>query len=164
MVFWRARVEVGVKNPHVHDLRHEDISRLLEASFAIEQVALVTGHEDWKMLRHSHCLIGINRLTRPRHALPLSCSRAGCRRHDGSFRHRPKVSCCIPQGRREKRNSPVPSPRDLPHQDRFIQLGVHHADCPVDLGVGHVQRVGNQLHQQIHTLDEGCARRDGPRG
>lgn len=33
------------------DLRHEGTSRLFEAGFAIEQVALVTGHKDWKMLR-----------------------------------------------------------------------------------------------------------------
>ena len=34
-----------------HDLRHEGTSRLFEAGFTIEQVALVTGHKDWKMLR-----------------------------------------------------------------------------------------------------------------
>jgi len=37
---------------HFHDLRHEGASRLFEAGFTIEQVALVTGHRDWKMLRH----------------------------------------------------------------------------------------------------------------
>lgn len=36
---------------HFHDLRHEGTSRLFEAGFSIEQVALVTGHKDWKMLR-----------------------------------------------------------------------------------------------------------------
>ena len=36
---------------HFHDLRHEGTSRLFEAAFRIEQVALVTGHKDWKMLR-----------------------------------------------------------------------------------------------------------------
>jgi hypothetical protein len=30
---------------------HEGTSRLFEADFSIEQVALVTGHKDWKMLR-----------------------------------------------------------------------------------------------------------------
>jgi integrase len=50
---------------HFHDLRHEGTSRLFEAGFSIEQVALVTGHKDWKMLRrythlkpenlHGHC-------------------------------------------------------------------------------------------------------------
>ncbi|RVC42576.1 site-specific integrase, partial [Mesorhizobium sp. M4B.F.Ca.ET.088.02.2.1] len=38
-----------------HDLRHEGTSRLFEAGFTIEQVALVTGHKDWKMLkRYTH--------------------------------------------------------------------------------------------------------------
>jgi site-specific recombinase XerD len=40
-----------IKNLHFHDLRHEATSRLFEAGFSIEQVALVTGHKDWKMLR-----------------------------------------------------------------------------------------------------------------
>jgi len=41
----------GIENLHFHDLRHEGTSRLFEAGFAIEQVSLVTGHKDWKMLR-----------------------------------------------------------------------------------------------------------------
>ena len=49
--FRRACVEVCVKDLHFHDLRHEGTSRLFEAGFAIEQVSLVTGHKDWKMLR-----------------------------------------------------------------------------------------------------------------
>lgn len=36
---------------HFHDLRDEGTSRLFEAGFSIEHVALVTGHKDWKMLR-----------------------------------------------------------------------------------------------------------------
>lgn len=36
---------------HFHDLRHEATSRLFEAGFLIQQVALVTGHKDWKMLK-----------------------------------------------------------------------------------------------------------------
>jgi hypothetical protein len=30
----------------------EGTSRLFEAGFSIEQVALITGRKDWKMLRH----------------------------------------------------------------------------------------------------------------
>ncbi|MEO8187552.1 MAG: tyrosine-type recombinase/integrase [Burkholderiaceae bacterium] len=37
--------------PHGHDLRHEAASRLFEAGLSIEQVALVTGHKDWRMLK-----------------------------------------------------------------------------------------------------------------
>lgn len=49
--FLRGCVEVSVKDLHFHDLQHEGTSRLFEAGFAIEQIALVTGHKDWKMLR-----------------------------------------------------------------------------------------------------------------
>jgi integrase len=34
-----------------HDLRHEAISRLFEAGYRIEQVALVSGHKSWAMLK-----------------------------------------------------------------------------------------------------------------
>ncbi|HEY2753210.1 MAG TPA: tyrosine-type recombinase/integrase [Phenylobacterium sp.] len=43
--------QVKDQGPPVHDLRHEAASRLFEAKFTIEQVALVTGHKDWKMLK-----------------------------------------------------------------------------------------------------------------
>jgi integrase len=36
---------------HHHDLRHEGISRMFEAGYSIPQVALVSGHRDWGMLR-----------------------------------------------------------------------------------------------------------------
>lgn len=49
--FRRACQDLGILDLHFHDLRHEGTSRLFEAGFAIEQVALVTGHKDWKMLR-----------------------------------------------------------------------------------------------------------------
>jgi len=43
--------ELKIEDLHFHDLRHEGTSRLFEAGFSIEQVSLVTGHKDWKMLR-----------------------------------------------------------------------------------------------------------------
>jgi integrase len=49
--FTRACAELEIEDLHFHDLRHEATSRLFEADFRIEQVALVTGHKDWKMLR-----------------------------------------------------------------------------------------------------------------
>ena len=49
--FTRACAELKIEDLHFHDLRHEGTSRLFEAGFAIQQVALVTGHKDWKMLR-----------------------------------------------------------------------------------------------------------------
>ncbi|WP_323041677.1 tyrosine-type recombinase/integrase [Gemmobacter sp.] len=49
--FRRACRNLEIDDLHFHDLRHEATSRLFEAGFTIEQVALVTGHKDWKMLR-----------------------------------------------------------------------------------------------------------------
>jgi integrase len=49
--FRRACKELKIRDLRFHDLRHEATSRLFEAGLTIEQVALVTGHKDWKMLR-----------------------------------------------------------------------------------------------------------------
>jgi integrase len=49
--FTRACRDLEIDDLHFHDLRHEGTSRLFEAGFEIQQVALVTGHKDWKMLR-----------------------------------------------------------------------------------------------------------------
>ena len=49
--FQRACKELGIIDLHFHDLRHEATSRLFEAGLTIEQVPLVTGHKDWKMLK-----------------------------------------------------------------------------------------------------------------
>ena len=50
-VFTRACSNLKIKDLRFHDLRHEATTRLFEAGFRIEQVALVTGHRDWKMLK-----------------------------------------------------------------------------------------------------------------
>lgn len=53
--FRRACQLLKIHDLHFHDLRHEATSRLFEAGLRIEQVALVTGHRDWKMLkRYTH--------------------------------------------------------------------------------------------------------------
>jgi integrase len=53
--FSEAVAELGIKDLHLHDLRHEAISRLFEADYRIEQVALVSGHRDWASLkRYTH--------------------------------------------------------------------------------------------------------------
>ena len=49
--FTRTCRDLKIEDLHFHDLRHEGASRLFEAGFSIQQVALVTGHRDWKMLR-----------------------------------------------------------------------------------------------------------------
>ena len=49
--FTRAVQHLGIQDLHFHDLRHHACSLLFEAGFQIEQVALVSGHRDWNMLR-----------------------------------------------------------------------------------------------------------------
>jgi integrase len=49
--FTRAVSTLGLRNLRLHDLRHEGVSRLFEAGYRIEQVALVSGHRCWSMLR-----------------------------------------------------------------------------------------------------------------
>ena len=53
--FRRACQELDIDDLNFHDLRHEGISRLFEADWDIPQVATVSGHRDWKMLkRYTH--------------------------------------------------------------------------------------------------------------
>jgi integrase len=49
--FQRAIAAAEIEDLHFHDLRHDAASRLFEAGYPIEQVALVTGHRSWNMLR-----------------------------------------------------------------------------------------------------------------
>lgn len=42
---------LGIPDLHFHDLRHEGTSRLFEAGYQVQQVAVVTGHKDWRHLR-----------------------------------------------------------------------------------------------------------------
>ena len=41
----------SIPDLHFHDLRHEGTSRLFEDGYEVQQVALVTGHRDWRHLR-----------------------------------------------------------------------------------------------------------------
>lgn len=51
----RAAVACKLEDLHLHDLRHEGISRLFDAGYQIQQVALVSGHRDWASLkRYTH--------------------------------------------------------------------------------------------------------------
>ena len=49
-IFPRACKALGIEDLTFHDLRHEGVSRLFEQGYTIEQVSLVSGHRDWKML------------------------------------------------------------------------------------------------------------------
>jgi len=40
----------GITDLHFHDLRHEAISRLFEKGLSIPEVALISGHRDYRML------------------------------------------------------------------------------------------------------------------
>ena len=49
-LFPRACKELGIIDLRFHDLRHEGVSRFFEQGYRIEQVSLLSGHRDWKML------------------------------------------------------------------------------------------------------------------
>jgi len=49
--FRTACKELGITGLHWHDFRHEGISRLFEAGYQIHEVAVVSGHRDWKSLK-----------------------------------------------------------------------------------------------------------------
>jgi integrase len=50
-MFTRAVASCEIDDLHLHDLRHDGVSRLFAAGYSIEQVSLVSGHKDWNMLR-----------------------------------------------------------------------------------------------------------------
>lgn len=50
-LFKRACDKAGVEDAVLHDLRHEGISRLFELGFEIQEVAMVSGHTNWRTLR-----------------------------------------------------------------------------------------------------------------
>ncbi|CBA14787.1 putative phage integrase protein [Xanthomonas albilineans GPE PC73] len=49
--FRRACMRLQIEDLHFHDLRHEGASRLFERGYSIPEVAIVTGHRDWKSLK-----------------------------------------------------------------------------------------------------------------
>ena len=51
----RARQRAGIDDLRFHDLRHEAISRFFEMGLSIPEVALISGHRDYRMLaRYTH--------------------------------------------------------------------------------------------------------------
>jgi len=53
--FERICSSAGIVDLRFHDLRHEGTSRLFERGLSIEEVALITGHENWSSLkRYTH--------------------------------------------------------------------------------------------------------------
>lgn len=49
--FNRACCRAGIVDLHLHDCRHEGISRFFEMGLQIQEVALISGHADWRMLK-----------------------------------------------------------------------------------------------------------------
>ncbi|WP_425044163.1 tyrosine-type recombinase/integrase [Primorskyibacter sp. S87] len=49
--FTRGVAACGISDLRFHDLRHDGVSRLFEDGYQIEQVSLVSGHQDWSQLR-----------------------------------------------------------------------------------------------------------------
>lgn len=47
----RAVINAKIKDLRFHDLRHEGISRMFEKGFSLAEVALISGHKTWSMLR-----------------------------------------------------------------------------------------------------------------
>ena len=51
----RAKRRAMLEDLHFHDLRHEAISRFFEMGLSIPEVALISGHKDYRMLaRYTH--------------------------------------------------------------------------------------------------------------
>jgi len=51
----RLKRRVGIEDLHFHDLRHEAISRFFEMGLSVPEVALISGHRDYRMLfRYTH--------------------------------------------------------------------------------------------------------------
>jgi integrase len=58
--FTQAVTELEIEDLHLHDVRHEAISRLFEAGYRIEEVAVVSGHRDWSQLKRYTHLRAVN--------------------------------------------------------------------------------------------------------
>lgn len=51
----RLRTRAGIHDLHFHDLRHEAISRFFERGLSVPEVALISGHRDYRqLLRYTH--------------------------------------------------------------------------------------------------------------
>ncbi len=55
LAWQRLRDRTGIDDLHFHDLRHEAITRLVERGLTVPEVALISGHRDYRMLfRYTH--------------------------------------------------------------------------------------------------------------
>lgn len=58
--FTEAVAQLEIEDLHLHDIRHEAISRLFEADYRIEEVSVFSGHRDWAMLKRYLHLRAVN--------------------------------------------------------------------------------------------------------
>ena len=56
MSAWQRLIKrTGIVDLRFHDLRHEAISRFFEMGLSVPEVALISGHRDYRMLqRYTH--------------------------------------------------------------------------------------------------------------
>jgi len=55
LAWQRLRDHSGILDLHFHDLRHEAITRFVERGLSVPEVALISGHRDYRMLfRYTH--------------------------------------------------------------------------------------------------------------
>ncbi len=55
LAWHRLITRSGIENLHFHDLRHEAIIRFFEKGLTVPEVALISGHRDYRMLfRYTH--------------------------------------------------------------------------------------------------------------
>jgi integrase len=51
----RLKAKAGIEDLHFHDLRHEAVSRFFKMGLSVPEVALISGHRDYRMLfRYTH--------------------------------------------------------------------------------------------------------------
>jgi len=51
----KIKRDVGIVDLHFHDLRHEAVSRLVEAGLSDQEVSAISGHKSMQMLkRYTH--------------------------------------------------------------------------------------------------------------
>ena len=53
---WKRLIKrSGITDLHFHDLRHEAITRFFEMGLSVPEVAVISGHKDYRMLaRYTH--------------------------------------------------------------------------------------------------------------
>ena len=51
VILFLVDAKAGITDLRFHDLRHDGISRLFENGWAIQEVALVSGHHSWSSLK-----------------------------------------------------------------------------------------------------------------